>query len=360
MRRGTIWLYWPTNGSGKRSPYARCGFTLGGREYRLATGERERGAALERAAALLAEECRRRRLPLPEGAFQDLGDRELALVAQAFLDDVRARVEAGTLQRNPHYHKSLETDLRCHVLPHFKRLDEIDRDSWRRVLAHVRARTGQRVTVTLRQMLKWAWDAGLVSAVPPLSAPPGEEVQRQQAHRDAMTEAELRRFLRAARRIDRAAWRRFAAMVYACQRKSTIEKITLRQVDFHTHFLALPTRMIKSRKVNRSIWMRPEFEAVLRDEIRVRRNIDPDEPIFGPFDLRAVFRQARIAAKVTRPGLTPHHFARHTWATITGANGASLGELMALGTWLTPGQAARYQHIDAQLSKAAQRRVRTV
>jgi hypothetical protein len=56
-------------------------------------------------------------------------------------------------------------------------------------------------------------------------------------------------------------------------------------------------------------------------------------------------------------GLTAHHVARHTGATLVSDAGASLAERMAAGGWESVQAAERYDHEDVERSRRALERL---
>src|ERR1700694_616197 len=123
-------LYRRTNGSGEISDVWWAHFSLGGKLRRVSTGKRDRGEADVRAAALFLEAHRDQRAAVPTSAFDQLGDRELAHVAGAYLDSVEQRIKSGELVRNDSYYDDADRDLRCHILPRFKRAADMTTAAW--------------------------------------------------------------------------------------------------------------------------------------------------------------------------------------------------------------------------------------
>jgi len=94
------------------------------------------------------------------------------------------------------------------------------------------------------------------------------------------------------------------------------------------------------------------------------QNIDPDHPIFGPFDFHqewddekkgGVFGRALTMAGIDRHGLTPHHVTRHTAATLALENGVSILGAMAQGGWDSMQSMQRYTHPQLKHARAAAR-----
>ena len=351
-------LYRPTNGSGNVSPVWRVRFTVAGALQRHPTGERDRAKADVRAAAIYLEAHKTKRITVPAAGFEQLGDRQLAQVAAAFLEDVERRLKSGELARSESYYNDAERDLRCHVMLRFKRVDEITTASWddAKKVWHAEGlkwRSIQRLTVTTRHVLRFGCGLGLLPVVPELRAPSREQVVHEQEHRRAMTENERRKFLVEVKKISERAWRIYVVLFWSAMRRSDLRRLTLRQINWKTRFVEFPAPKTKSKKEGQAIWLHPRVVRALRAEIASRKNLGLDEPIFSrTFSLEKTGKKAMKAAGLDMHGLTAHHVTRHTAATLAGDAGASLAELMALGRWSSPQMAMRYMHENAKRSKA--------
>lgn len=359
-------LYKPTNGSGKVSHYWSVHFTVDGKLVRRATGERDRGKADVRAAAVYLEAHKRSGTAPPPGAFDQLGDRQLAHVAGAYLDDVESRIESGELLRNESYHADAERDLRCHILLRFKRVEEITTASWKAAASAWHAgglkwRSIQRLTITARHVLRHASALGMLPVVPELRSPKREMVVAEEAPRRAMTEKERRKFLIEVKKISERAWRIYVVLFWSAMRRSDLRRLTLRQINWKTKFAEFPAPKTKSKKEGQAIWLHPRVVRALRAEIATKKKLGLDkkklgldDPIFSrTFSVEKTGKKAMRAAGLDMHGLTAHHVTRHTTATLAGDAGASLAELMALGRWSSPQMAMRYMHENAKRSKAA-------
>lgn len=336
-------------------------FRIAGKRIRLDTGvERASGKlneaeATRKGGALWLEECARAGVPAePQGELSTLD-----LLERWVQSDLAVRA----LKRNRRYADQIETDIARHVVPRFPLVSQINRRSWDRAQGELHAggltlRSIQRVTVSLRLFLRYCEDLGAIAEEPKLRAPAGEDVAVEQRERSPLTRAERDRFLAALRRQDPRAGRIYTFLFYTLLRKSTVEKILPRWIDQRTGYIRFPPGAIKSKKKDRSLWLHPKARAAVREELAAKGAIDPLAPVFGPFDYREIFPAVLRAARIkTRPGLVPHHIARHTGATIAADDGATLVELMALGLWETASQAQRYMHVDAKQSRRAAERL---
>lgn len=332
-----------------------CNFTVGGQAQRVSTGERDPAAAHEAAARLYLEACQRARVPVPAGAI----DASVAILCTRYLADLAGRIERRELVRNPRYHDDATAAL-ARVAQRWGRLAEVG-PGWEAALAdwHAEGATWrylQVVTVFTRAFLRWAVRLGLLPIEPRLHAPADEDVNAEAKERRPLSARERDAFLRALRGT--SAGRVYTIMFYTAARKSDLERLRLRQVNWRTGFVTLPPRQTKSRQRGQELYLHPKALAALRAEVRERQVVEPDALVFGPIDLRAAFKHALDAAGIRdRDGLVPHHVTRHTAATLAGDAGASLAELMAFGRWATPGMAARYMRVSAQRAKSAAERL---
>ncbi len=351
-------LYRPKNGSGKVTEFWSVHFTVRGKLHRYATGECDRGKADVRAAQIYLEAHQRARAAVAPGAFDQLGDRQLAHVAGSFLDQLDQRLKSGEIARNESYYGDADRDLRCHVLVRFHRAEEITTAAWDEACKAWHAeglkwRSIQRLTVTARHALRHARDLGVIQSVPELRSPTREQVVAEQAERRAMTEDERDKFLRAVKKISKRAWRIYTILFWSAMRRSDLRRLTLRQINWKTSYAQFPPNNTKSKKEGQAIWLHPKVVSALKQEIAARDELPLDEPIFPDFTLEHTAKKAMAAAGIDTRGLTAHHVTRHTVATLAGDAGASLAELMALGRWSTPQMAMRYMHENAKRSKAA-------
>ncbi len=333
-------------------------FRIAGERIRKDTGIARPGnetEATRKGGAIWLEECARAGVPAqPQGELATLD-----LLEQWVKSDLAARAR----KRNPRYLDQIETDIARHVVPRFEFVSMISRRSWDTAQGEMHAsgltlRSIQRTTSSLRLFLRYCEDIGAIHDAPKLRAPTGEEVGVEQQERSPLTRAERDRFLAALRKLDARAGRIYAFMFYTLLRKSTVEKILPRWVNYRTGYLHFPPGAIKSRKAKRAIWLHPKAREAARAELASRARISPEEPIFGAFDYRELFPRALAAARIrVRPGLVPHHVTRHTGATLAAEDGATLVQLMALGLWETASQAQRYMHVDAKHSRKAAERL---
>lgn len=328
-----------------------CSFTLAGRSVRLSTGKRAESEASVEAARLYYEHHARARLPLPASSERP----DLVTICDLYLDDLERRIAAREVVRHGKYLADA-TSILDRVTERWSDVAEVA-PGWARACAEWHAdvswRRLQVVTVFTRAMLRWATDAGHLDVMPELVAPHAEKVATEARERRPFTEQERDRFLRAVRKLDARAWRIYTVLFKTAARKSDLERMTLRQIDFRTGFVTLPARQTKSKARNQVLFLNAAALAAVRAEVRLAKVTDPGAPVFGEFDLTKVYRAALDAARIAdRDGLTAHHVTRHTAATMAGASGATLAEMMAFGRWATPQMVVRYMKVSAAQAKA--------
>jgi hypothetical protein len=98
--------------------------------------------------------------------------------------------------------------------------------------------------------------------------------------------------------------------------KSTVERMCASWIDWRKHLIRVPASKAKNAEGG-TYWLHPRAEKALRTAARERA---PGEPIFGRFDHSNVFwgalERLGIASREERRGLTAHHVARRTAATL--------------------------------------------
>lgn len=364
--------YRPKNGSGKRSEFWSYHFSIRGKLIRGATGERDRGKAEIKAAEEFLKARKRANLPVPREAVAKLEQQTFEELGGAFVADVEDRIAKKRLVRSDRYARDMEYDL---AYIRFEHVTHITSTSWRELLDELHEgypekkdsvswRYLQRVTCTARALLRYANQRGFIENVPELAAPTMEDVALEQQLGQPMSPSDRDKFLatldkvgrqtkdRKRAREARRALRIYVALLASNLRKSGLARLSLRQVKWNEKRIVLPPRKSKSKK-ERAIALHLLVARAIKEELRERGDISPDEPIFGTFDLRRRFKETCKLAGIDTTGLQPHHFTRHTTSTAAGNAGATLVQLMALGTWETPAMAMRYVKIDAERSREA-------
>ena len=226
---------------------------------------------------------------------------------------------------------------------------------------------------------------GIIEDVPEIEVPTTDEQRMDANDRRAFTEDEMEMFLWALATMGEGrALRIYITLLETWQRKSTIQALTPRWVNFHKEMITIPAKHFKTRK-EKVIDLTPRAAEAIRTEIADKypgdKPIPLDEPVFGPFDFHqeavrkwkdrdgnehqyedgGVFARACRMAGIDQHGLTPHHVTRHTAATLALENGVSVLGAMAQGGWDSMQSMQRYTHAQLQHARqAARARSRTV
>lgn len=331
-------------------------FTIAGRLYRCSTGERDRGRADEAAARIYLEAHRRARLPVPASTEVPGLKRLCAL----YLADLKARLDRRELVRGPTYYKDQKMGVR-RTSQRWSSVAEIG-PGWEKALEEWHAegssyRSLQIATVATRALLGWVVESGYLPAAPVLEAPTAEQSEAEAQERRPMKEEERNRFLAELRKLDVRAFRIYTVLFFTGARKSDLERMTLRQIDWESKFVNLPARQTKSKKREQALFLHPRAFNAIAAHVRDSKIVDPSQPVFGRVGLKYWFLKAIEKAGIEREGLAPHHHTRHTAATMVADRGATLAELMAFGRWQTPQMAARYMKIQSKQAKKAANRL---
>ncbi len=293
-------------------------------------------------------------------------------------------VEAEGLGRSATHARDLEIDLRLHILPRWGTADAATTASWEHAMLDLHAegqswRSIQRIGSHLRALLRFACRKGALVNVPEIKSPPRSLIVSEQAERAALPAADRDALLADMReRGNVRAARCYTVMFFNLFRKSTVERMTLQWINWQTGNVAVPGKKAKNRKP-RIYWLHPRAAQAIKEELAERGSLDPTTPIFGKFDHSNVFwcackrlrlvaytrttydAQGRVLKKgeiTDKRGLTAHHVARHTGATLVSDAGASLAERMAAGGWESVQAAQRYDHEDVERSRRALERLR--
>ncbi len=341
----------------KGSSFWWADFTVGGDRFRFPLTVRrddDRGKATQETGARWLEECARQGIKAEGPRDADTG----TLLVRYIETELAARAR----KRGARYAEIEELRLNLHVLPRFPVVSQITATTWDSAVEEMHGSlkldTIRKVTISCRLFLRWAARIGAIPLVPSLRAPAGEEVALETAERRAFTRGERDRFLA---QLDARPHRIYTVLLYTALRKSALERMLPRWIDWQTGYVTFPAHAMKKRK-SKSFYLHPLAQKAIKEELAGR---EPDlAPVFGKFDYdghngearSGVFWTACRKANIPLDGLTAHHVCRHTAATIAGNDGASLAELMRLGGWDTAAMAMRYMHAsDEQARKAVER-----
>jgi site-specific recombinase XerD len=73
-------------------------------------------------------------------------------------------------------------------------------------------------------------------------------------------------------------------------------------------------------------------------------SLERDVPIFGKINVKKAFAYAIAKAGITKKGVTAHHHARHSAATIAAGGTQDMLAIQALGRWQSLRMVERYTH----------------
>lgn len=314
-------------------------FRVKGRRLRKSTEEGDRGAAESRAAAIWQEAKARAGEPVPAGAVS----RSLKGLAADLI------MEAARHGRAETYARDLEIDLRLHILPRWSAAEAVTSLSWENAREEMHA-DGQswasvrRIGKHLRALLRFAKRKGAIASVPEILSPPRALIVAEAAEREPLTRRERDALLADMRRRGNVrALRCYEVMFFNLFRRSTVARLMPAWIDFQKHTIRVPPNRAKNSQ-ERIYWMHPRTEKAVRAQLR--ENGDATKPVFGPFDHSNVFWSAcerlGIATREERRGLTAHHVARRTAATLLVDARVSTKDRMAAGGWESIEAAERY------------------
>lgn len=328
-------------------------FRIKGVRQRHSTACADRGKAEARAAAIWQEAKARAGEPAP-GAVQ----RELKGLADDLLARVKGHGRAAT------YARDLEVDLRLHILPRWETPEAITSASWKEAREEMHAEMSwssvKRVGKHLRTLLRFAEERGALASVPEIRSPPRELIVAEAGELEPLTRRERDTLLADMRkRGNLRTLRCYEVMFFGLFRKSTVERVCPAWIDWKRHTLRVPAAHAKNAREH-VYWLHPRAEKALR---MASRGKPAGHPIFGRFDHSNVFwgalERLGIASRAERRGLTPHHVARRTSATLLVDAGVSTKDRMAAGGWKSIEAAERYDKGEQiERSKRALRRLR--
>jgi len=340
------------------SPYLYAHFVAGGHRYRVSTGESEREAAQQRAVGLWAKAKARAGDPVrPEDA-----ERPLKMIA------AELHAQALTMGRADTYARDLEIDLRLHVLTRWDSVSQITSAEWKRAMIDIHAEGHKWGSVTriakhLRLLLRYAVDVGAIQIEPVIRSPEKRLIDNERAQRSALSAKDRNRLLAdMLERENLRAHRCYTVMLFGLFRKSTVQRMARSWIDWKARTITVPPSKSKTSK-ERVYWMHARTVAAVRAQLKVRGDIAPSVPIFGKFDHSNVFwgacKRLGIATLDDKRGLTAHHVARKTSATMLVDAGVSTKDRMAAGGWDSVAAAELYDHGDEiERSKRALKRLR--
>jgi integrase len=262
------------------------------------------------------------------------------------------QVQATYRGKDEHYASRKATDLSEYIAAHWTQASEVTADSWKSVMLKLHHKNGgplrwrsiAHAALTLRAFLAWCQGKHIIEEVPAIEVPSAKDQGMDRSDRRAFTEEEMESFLWALAILgERRALRIYTVLFETWQRKSTVEALTPRWLNFHKETITIPAQHFKTGK-QKVIDLNPRAAEALRAEMAEKSNIALDEPLFGPFNFHqaavrrkkedgGIFGRACRLAGIDPHGLTPHHVTRHTAATLALENGTSILGAMAQGGW---------------------------
>jgi integrase len=324
-----------------RSPYWYVTFRFQGKRIVRSTEQAERAQAEREAAQIWLQTTARCGAPAQAPGLT------LKEYADAWADSA---LKAKAERRGPRYAAAQVGNVVNHILTRFPRATGVTTEAWDAACQDMHDdgltwQTIQRVTSSARALLRYIYG----DDAPTLHAPPAEDARLEAAHRRAMSVPERDTFLAAVAKIDPFAHRAYTVMFYSAMRESEVEKLRRRWiVGAYVHF---PAPSTKSKAPGQDLYLTPRVRKAISEQQAARGDISPDEPIFGPFDLRRVFLRALAATGIDRTGLTAHHTARHTCATLAAEGAPSIAHLQAVTRHRSLAMVERYVHPNGELSK---------
>lgn len=351
------------------SPYYQAFFTLGGKGLRRSTGilPPDEARARQEAAAIVAREAQRLGAKPTGTLAAQVGEHlDLKGLADLWIDQLNR-------EHGKKHADRMDTDLLNYVEPRWAHPREITSEAWKQAkldLREQKTRLGKplswrslaHLANTLRHFLRFCNDRGAIETVPEIRLTKKESKAAREggAARTAFEAEQREAFLWALALMGYGrALRIYTVLFETWVRKSTLEALTPRWIDFRRETIAIPAEYIKGRRGKVIDLTARAAEAIRAELDEADGPIKLDLPIFGAFDFHqawdeerkgGIFGRALTLAGIDRYGLTPHHSTRHTALTLGGQEpGATLSGLMAqagidtasiVGVYLHPSLAA--------------------
>lgn len=320
----------------KRGEVFQARFTRAGEEHRISTGSGDKRTAEEEAKRIVREHdanpsaCRIcRKVPHASGGA-------LAGLSDGWLKAIKKSHSAS-------YGSRATTDL-AYIEAKFTDVGEISSKAWEAWKTELHTTATERrefltwgtianLANTLRAFLRWCADQGHIESVPEIKNPTFKQLAADRAYLRPLDADEQQAFLWAlAIEGEGRALRVYIALFETWMRKGALAAMTPRWLNFARETIKIPSRYTKAQRGDVEIDLTPRAAEAVRAELG--KVVDPDRPVFGAFDYRALFLRVAALAGIDLAGLTPHHVTRRTAATLAGAKpGASLAALKAQGGW---------------------------
>jgi integrase len=187
----------------------------------------------------------------------------------------------------------------------------------------------------------------------------GKLIEKEKRPVDALTRQERTRLLNALKSWDPhdgsilpkgTHYRFYVTMHYTLLRRGEAWAITPAWIDSKTKLIRIPADHSKSGEVE-EVPLHPKAAQALKEQIATRGSLERDVPIFGKINVRKAFAFAIKKAKITKVGITAHHHARHSAATIAAGETMDVLALQALGRWRSLRMVERYTHPKAERAR---------
>lgn len=317
----------------RESPYWWVYFTIRGKTIRKSTGVHlsNRGDADKKAAEILVASYQARDAPVPD-AIRALS---VAQLSTMWLEQLAHECEHKYVSR-------ITTDMTEYIEKKWEHPTQITAEEW--VLASYDRETRAagylhhskggplrwgsiaHLASTLKQFLRFCAKKGAIPSVPELHSPPVKLVKADRAPRSALDESAQEKFLLALLDLGQLrAHRIYVTLFETWVRRSTLQAMTSRWIDWKAETITLPAQHNKTRR-EKVIDLTPRagqaIQAQIAENAKRRPAGEPiilDEQIFGRFDFRYIFKNACGKAGIDGYGLTPHHTTRHSAMTCAGA-----------------------------------------
>jgi len=337
------------------------------RKIRKSTGTADPAEADRVAGEIWVAESRRGGQPIPV---------EVAPLARVSVVDAGAnwittleeREKAGEFREK--YASRFNSDLDAHLIHIWSYVDEIPFDRPEAMEAALRKRHKAnpggslgwnsivRLAVSVRMLVEHCMRVGFLDnkAIPELRSylpeNVGKLIEKEKRVVDALTRAERTRLLTALKSWDphdgstlpKGTHHRFYTLMhYTLLRRGEAWAITPAWIDSKARLIRIPAEHSKSGEAE-EVPLHPTAAKALKEQIAIRGSLERDIPIFGKINVRKAFDYAMKKAKITKKGITAHHHARHSAATIAAGETTDVLALQALGRWRSLRMVERYTH----------------
>jgi integrase len=344
------------------------------RKIRKSTGTADPEEADRVAGEIWVNESRRGGQPIPV---------EVAALARVSVVDagsnwiatLEEREKAGEFREK--YASRFHTDLDAHLIRMWGYVDEIPYDRSDAMEAALRKRhkfnggslgwnSIVRLAVSARMLIEHCMRVGFLDKKPIpelrsyLPESIGKLIEKERRPVDALTRAERTRLLNALKTWNPhdgstlhkgTHYRFYVTMHYTLLRRGEAWAITPAWINSKAKLIRIPAEHSKSGEVE-EIPLHPKAAQALKQQIAIRGSLERDLPIFGKINVRKAFAYAMKKAKITKAGITAHHHARHSAATIAAGETMDVLALQALGRWRSLRMVERYTHPKAERARS--------